>query len=339
MRVSAWWRGLRAGRFARNDAPTTTGLAGGGPPPRPGEDTRPRSTRAAILLPFAIVTLIWGSTWIVIRDQLGVVPPSWSVTYRFMVAALAMAGVALARRESFRLGRTGWAFAAAIGTLQFCLNFNFVYRAERFITSGLVAVVFALLLVPNALLARVLLGQRLGRQLVLGSAVAMAGVTLLFVHEARLDPHGPATALTGIGFTGLAILSASAANVLQATETARRYPMAATLALAMGGGALLDGAVAWALTGPPVIETRPAYWLGIAYLGLAASALAFPLYYRVLRAIGPAKAAYSSVIVPVIAMVLSTLFEGYRWTTLAAAGAALAAVGLGIALTARRPAR
>ena len=299
----------------------------------------PRSTRAAILVPFALVTLIWGSTWLVIRDQLGVVPPSWSVTYRFIVAGLAMAVVAMVKRERFVLDGRGWVFAAAIGLLQFCLNFNFVYRAEHYITSGLVAVVFAILLVPNALFARVLLGQRMGGQLIAGSAVAMAGIALLFVHEARTGPAGTAATLAGVGFTGMAILAASMANVLQATPTAKRYPMMATLAVAMLIGAALDGAIAWWLTGPPVIEMRTGYWAGILYLGLAGSAIAFPLYYRVLRMIGPAKAAYSSVIVPVIAMLLSTLFEGYGWSPLAAAGGALAGIGLVIALRARRPNR
>ena len=306
--------------------------------PGSGED-RPQSTRLGILIPFAIVTLIWGSTWLVIRDQLGIVPPGWSVTYRFVLAAAAMAAVAAVRRERFRLDARGYAFAAAVGVAQFCLNFNLVYQAERFITSGLVAVVFAMLLVPNALLARLFLGQRLGRQLLAGSAVAMAGIVLLFVHEAQSDPRGPDASLIGIGFTLAAIACASTANVLQATDTAKRYPLFATLAWAMGGGALVDGALAWAMTGPPVVEWRAGYWLGTAYLALFASALAFPLYYRVLRVIGPAKAAYSSVIVPVIAMALSTLFESYRWTLLAGGGAALAAVGLLIALTARRPER
>jgi len=300
---------------------------------------RPQSTRARILIPFAIVTLIWGSTWLVIRDQISVVPASWSVTYRFLLAGLAMLAFARAKGERVRLDAAGWLFAMAVGTLQFVLNFNFVYRAEAFITSGLVAVVFALLLVPNALLARLFLGQRLGRQLLVGSGIAMAGVALLFVHEVRSDPHGPATALTGIGWTLLAILSASCANVLQATRTAKRYPMLPTLAVAMLIGAGLDAVFAFVTVGPPVVEMRIGYLLGIVYLALFASALAFPLYYGVLRVIGPAKAAYSSVIVPVIAMLLSTLFENYRWSPLAAGGAALAGAGLVVALTARRPAR
>lgn len=299
----------------------------------------PRSTRAAILVPFALVTLIWGSTWLVIRDQIAVVPPGWSVTYRFLAASVAMAMVAWWRGERVTLDARGWGFAAAVGVLQFCLNFNFVYRAEQYITSGLVAVVFAILLVPNALFARLFLGQRMGGQLIAGSAVAMAGIALLFLHEAREGPTGAAATLAGIGFTAVAIVSASLANVLQATQIAKRYPMMATLAMSMLIGAIVDGLVAWTLTGPPVIETRPGYWAGIAYLAVFGSAIAFPLYYRILREIGPAKAAYSSVIVPVIAMLLSTLFEGYRWSLLAAAGGVLAAIGLVIALRARRPNR
>ncbi|MGR6330708.1 DMT family transporter [Sphingomonas sp. XXL09] len=299
----------------------------------------PQSTRAAILIPFAIVTLIWGSTWLVIRDQLGVVPPNWSVTYRFIVAGTAMAIVAAVKRESFRLDARGWLFVLGVGICQFCLNFNFVYRAERHITSGLVAVAFALLLVPNAVFARLFLGQRMGRQLVVGSLIAMAGIALLFLHEARSGAGSLADTLAGLGLTGCAILAASSANVLQATPTARRYPMLSTLALAMLAGAAIDGTLAFALTGPPVVEWRISYWAGIAYLGLFGSTLSFPLYYRVLRVIGPAKAAYSSVIVPVIAMLLSTLFEGYRWSPLAAAGAVLTGIGLVVALRARRPNR
>jgi len=304
------------------------------PPP-----AKPQSTRLAILIPFGIVTLIWGSTWLVIRDQLGVVPPSWSVSYRFLVAGSVMTGYALWKRESWRLGASGLVFAALLGLAQFCLNFNFVYRAEQHVTSGLVSVVFALLLIPNAVLGRIFLGQRLGRQLVIGSTIAMAGIVLLFVREARVDPHGPWQVFAGIGFTLCAVMSASVANVMQATPTAARYPMITMLAVAMFAGAGLDALFAFATVGSPVVEMRAAYWVGTLYLGIFASALAFPLYFGVLRTIGPAKAAYSSVIVPVIAMCLSTVFEGYRWSGLAVAGAALAAVGLVVALRARRPDR
>ena len=99
-----------------------------------------------VLLPFALVTLIWGSTWIVITGQLCVVPPSWSVAYRFFTGAAAMFAYAAWRRERLTLSGAGWGFAALLGLAQFAFNFNFVYRAEQHITSGLVAVLFALLI-------------------------------------------------------------------------------------------------------------------------------------------------------------------------------------------------
>src|SRR4051812_47660710 len=103
---------------------------------------------SSVVIPFIIFTAIWGSTWIVIRGQLGTVPPQWSVTYRFAIAALAMALVAWFRGDRLTLGRKGFAAASFLGFFQFNLNFNAVYIAERHITSGVVATVFALLLIP-----------------------------------------------------------------------------------------------------------------------------------------------------------------------------------------------
>jgi drug/metabolite transporter (DMT)-like permease len=226
-----------------------------------------------------------------------------------------------------------------IGALQFVGNFNFVYRAEMHVTSGLVAVLFALLLVPNAVLGRVFLGQRLGRQLLVGSAIAMAGTALLLVQEARSDPNGVGETWTGTALTLGAIACASCSNVLMATERAGRYSPVPLLAVAMLTGATFNAGLAFATVGPSVFDARAGYVAGVVYLALFASALAFVLYFRLIRTIGPAKAAYNSVVVPVIAMLLSTLLEGYRWTPLAAAGAVLVVVGLAVALTARRPAR
>ena len=302
-------------------------------------EKRQEQVAFAVLIPFAVVTLIWGSTWLVIRDQIAVVPGLWSVAYRFALAGAAMAGLAVVRRERFPADASGLGFAAALGVAQFTLNYSLVYAAEAHITSGLVAVVFALLLLPNALLGRLVLGQRLSARLLAGSGVAMAGVALLIVQQARSDPSGPHQTVLGVALTGAAILAASCANVAQGTAVASRYPMTAMLAVAMLIGAAVDAALAWITVGPPVLPPTVRYVAGVAYLALAGSALAFSLYYRVLRVIGPARAAYASVIVPVIAMLLSTLFEGYRWTALAVAGAVLTGAGLVVALSARKPAR
>lgn len=299
----------------------------------------PGRVRAHVLVPFIIITLIWGSTWLVIRDQLGVVPPSWSVTYRFLTASAAMILYALVTRTPLRIARGDWPLVLLVGLAQFVLNFNLVYRAEGYIASGLVAVVFALLLVPNAVLARIFLKQGLSRPFLYGSLVALFGIALLFAHELKLDGADNGAVFRGIGLTLLAVMSASVANVVQGTERARRLPVATLVAWSMAIGALADGAIAWVTTGPPVFDPRPGYIAGVLYLGLAASAVSFLLYYRIIREIGAARAAYSSVLIPILAMGFSTAFEGYRWSVTAALGGALTLAGLVVALSARKPSR
>ena len=286
-----------------------------------------------VILPFIVFTAIWGSTWIVIRGQLGTVPPQWSVAYRFVIAAVAMAAVARFKRESLHIGRKGLLAALFLGFAQFCVNFDAVYLAERHITSGVVATVFALLVIPSSLLAWAFLGQRPTRRFALSSAVAVVGITLLFLHELHDHAASARAVAAGIALTFVGMLGASTANVLQARPEIRRFPLFALLAWSMAAGALIDGLIALAMTGPPVMDWRPVYWAGLLYLSLAASVLTFSLYYPVIRRIGPGKTAYSSVIVPIIAMGFSTWLEDYRWTPLSIAGAALALGGMAGALS------
>ena len=300
--------------------------------------TTPETTRidASIIVPFIIFTGVWGSTWIVIRDQIGSVPPQWSVVYRFAIAAVAMAIVAKWKGQSLKLDRGGLFAALVIGITQFTVNFNSVYLAERFITSGVVATVFALLLIPNSLLAWAFLGQKPNSRFLAAGAVAIAGVALLFVHELRTSSVEGEDIAIGLALTMLGLIGASSANVYQAGEEARRHPLLALLAWSMAIGAFLDAVLAFAVAGPPVAEARLGYWAGVLYLALFGSVLCFALYFPVVRKIGPGKAAYSSVMVPIIAMSLSTAFEGYRWSPLAIAGAVLSLGGMLLALAGRR---
>jgi drug/metabolite transporter (DMT)-like permease len=290
----------------------------------------------AVTLPFIVFTAIWGSTWIVIRGQLGIVPAQWSVTYRFTIAAAAMALIAMAKGDGLRLGRGGLTAAIFLGLTQFCINFNAVYLAERHITSGVVATVFALLLIPSSLLGWAFLGQRPTQRFAWSSLVAVAGIALLFVHELRAHAASTRQIVSGIGITLIGMIGASVANVVQARPEIRRFPLFPLLAWSMAAGAAIDAIFALAFAGPPAFDPRPAYWAGLLYLALAASVLTFTLYYPVIRRIGPAKAAYSSVIVPIIAMGFSTWLEDFRWTSLTVAGAVLALGGMAAALSRSR---
>ena len=300
--------------------------------------TSPGLLTPRVLIAFLFVTLIWGSTWIVIKGQLGTVPPPWSVTYRFLIGAAVMFAYAALRRERLMLSGRAWGFAALLGIAQFAFNFNFLYRAEQHITSGLAAVLFALLIVPNTLLGRLFLKSPVERRFLAGAGIAIVGVGMMIAHEYRAAALGADEVLVGTALALAGVLSASTANVMQGTRLARAQSMVVMIAWAMLFGALGNAGYAGITAGAPTAEPTATYIGGLLYLGVIASALTFPLYFSIIRHVGPGQAAWSSVLIPIIAMAISTGLENYRWAPLSIAGAAVALAGLVIAVI-KRPAR
>lgn len=291
------------------------------------------STRA--ILQFLTVVVIWGTTWIVIKFQLGTVNPSWSVTYRFATGGVALLAWCAIKGLPLTVPRHALPFLCALGLFQFVMNFNFVYRSELYIPSGIPAVAFALLMVPNAILAWAFLGRKISGRFALGSALGILGVGLLFAQQLSLPGTREETML-GLSLVVAGILSASIANVMQASPKALTFPPITGLGWAMLIGASINAGVATVVAGPPQIDPAPSYWLGFLYLGVVASALAFALYFDLVRQMGPAEAAWTGVLIPIIAMAISTVVEDFRWTAMAVAGCVLALVGMVIAL--RQPA-
>jgi drug/metabolite transporter (DMT)-like permease len=295
----------------------------------------PSMLHPRIIVPFLLTGTIWGSTWFVITGQIDGLPAAWSVFYRFLLAAPAMFLLAWAMKRSLKLDRSGHVLAMAVGSLQFCGNFMFVYHSELHLTSGIVAVMFAMLMVPNAILAKFVIGDRIETGFIVGSAVAISGVALLLVHEARLSPLGGDVKL-GIILAVGGILCASIANVVQANEVGRRISMVSLLAWAMLYGLAVDLVFALVTVGVPPVPTATAFWSGTIYLALIGSIVTFPLHYNLVREIGAGKTAYNTIVTVAVAMLLSTLFEGYEWTSTAVGGMALAVLGMVIALRSRR---
>jgi drug/metabolite transporter (DMT)-like permease len=282
-------------------------------------------------LQFLAVVLIWGTTWIVIKGQLGTVNPSWSVTYRFATGGVALLGWCLLRGLPLTVPRHALPFLLLFALFQFVANFNFVYRSELYIPSGIPAVAFALLMVPNAILAALFLGRRITGRFALGSVLGIVGVGMLFAQQLEF-PGSRADTILGLSLVVAGVLSASVANVMQGSPKALTFPPVAGLGWAMLMGAGVNALLALALAGPPGWDPHPHYWLGFLYLGVMASAVAFALYFDLVRQMGPAEAAWTGVPIPMLALAISTIVEGYRWTPLAAAGAVLALAGLVVAL-------
>ena len=273
---------------------------------------------------FSIATLIWGSTWLAITFQLGSVAAEASVVYRFALAALMLAAWCLATGRSLRFPAAQHAWLASQGALLFGLNYLCVYWAEQHIASGLVAVLFSLIVFLNLVGVRVFFATPVNRRTALGAALGVAGVTLLFWRELA----GMQTdALRGILFGLAATVFASGGNLLAVRNQRRGIPLLPGVAWGMTYGTLTIAIVAALNDIVWTFDPRPGYVLSLLYLAAFGSVIAFAAYLTLLGKIGAARAGYVGVAVPVVALLLSTVFEHYEWTLPALACAALCIAG------------
>lgn len=288
-----------------------------------------------VLIPFMLTGTIWGSTWFVITGQISDVPAAWGVFYRFMLATPALFVLAAVMGQRLKLNRPEHLLALGVGIAQFSGNFLFVYHSEQHITSGIVAVMFALLMVPNAVFAKIFIGEKVAGGFIGGSLVAIVGVAMLLVHEWNAAPLGGNVGL-GIVLAIGGMLAASIANVVQANPTGRGVPMVSFLAWAALYGTIFDLGYAFVTAGPPTVPGAWQFWAGTAYLAIIGSVVTFPLHYNLVRQIGAGKTAYNGIVTVCVAMLLSTLFEGFAWDALSAGGMALALLGMGLALRSKQ---
>lgn len=275
---------------------------------------------------FAASTLIWGTTWIAITFQLGSVPPEFSVAWRFMLAAALLFGWCLWRGESTRFNRAQHGWLLAHGALGFFLSYIAVYHAEKYIVSGLVAVGYSATPLINMMGVRWLFGTPIERRVVIGGVMGLVGISLIFAPEFRhLDATGR-TAL-GIALTVFSVFMSAAASMVATGHPKRGITLFAGMAWAMLYGALLAFVMALALHGTPTISLTTPYLLSLTYLAVFGSIVAFGSYFTVLNRIGAARAGYIGVMVPVVALLISAVFEKFDWHLLTFAGVAVSVIG------------
>ena len=283
---------------------------------------------------YAIVVLIWGTTWYAIKFQLGVVAPEISLVYRFGLAAICVFIFARIAGSPMRLSWRDHRFVALQGLTLFCLNYWMTYLSTQFLTSGLVAVLFTSIILLNLINARLFFGVPVEARVLLAAATGALGVALLFLPELqaamgdRAVVHG---ALLALGATYLASLG----NMAAMRNTQSGMPVVTANAYGMAYGTVGLALIA-ALRGTPVdFDPSWPYVVSLLYLSLAGTSLAFGLYLVLIKRIGPSRAAYTSVLFPVVALAVSTLFEGYRWSVPSFMGLAVLVAGNALALSRR----
>ena len=292
----------------------------------------------ANLLLYTATVLIWGTTWYVIKLQLGPVPEAWSVAYRFFIAAAALA-LWLGFRGRFKDLPTGrnLVFVSLQGVMLFSLNYWLFYIASNHLTTGLVAIIFSLITIMNIANQAVFFKAPINRRALAASLIGITGLVLVFLPEfANMTPGGNLLFAVAIGV--LATYFASLGNILSVRNTRAGLPVMRSNMVGMFAGALCMAVIATASGKPLTIELTPTYLGALAYLAVFGSVLAFGCYLTLIHRIGADKGAYAGVAFPVVALLISTWLEGYTWTTEALFGVALIVGGNVLALSRPRQA-
>jgi drug/metabolite transporter (DMT)-like permease len=286
---------------------------------------------------YAICVLIWGTTWFAITAQIDAVAAEVGVALRFGMAGAILLGYSHWRRLELRFTPRLHAMFALQGLTGLCASYIFIYHAERFVVSGVVAVGYAASPLVGMLAARVFLGTPMSRRVAAGGSFGLAGVALIFGHEFGRRGASPEVVL-GAVLTAAAVLLSSVSTIASARYQREGISGWSPLGWAMAYGAL-GSVIAALVTGRSwQIAWSGPFVASLAYLTLAGSVVTFGAFYTLVHRIGPARAGYIGVLTPVVALVVSSWLEGFTWTGETLVGVALAIAGNVLAMWKPRPA-
>lgn len=286
---------------------------------------------------FTICSLIWGTTWFVIKFQIDSTSPVVGVFYRYLVAATIMFLINIIFiKKTLKFPFSNHRFFILQGLFNFCLNYILTYISEKYISSGLVALTFTALIYFNMLGMKLVFKKEISKNVIYGAVLGFLGIVLLFWKEI-VNFNADRMTIVGITIGIIATLFASIGNMFAYQNHRLNIPVMTFNAFGMFYGAcfsLLFGLIAGESFAFPTSST---FLLSLGYLSLFGTVVAFWAYQTLVGTIGADRAAYTSIISPVIAIVISTFFENIVFTPQLFAGIVLCFAGNILALQRTKP--
>jgi drug/metabolite transporter (DMT)-like permease len=275
---------------------------------------------------YVTAVLVWGSTWLLINFQLGVVAPGVSVVYRYAIAAALLFAWSAARGLRLRFDMHAHARFFLLGLLLFSFNYIATYSAQQYISSALNAVAFSCMMWMNVINARLFFGTRIEPRVWFGAALGIAGILALFWPEVSTISLND-TVLLGASLSLGGALLASLGNMASKSSQTAGLPVLQSNAWGMLYGTGITALVALGKGSTFNFEYSFSYVASLLYLAVFGSVVGFGAYLKLVGNIGPHKAGYAVVMFPVVAVVLSTLFEGLALEPHIVGGVALVLAG------------
>jgi len=280
---------------------------------------------------YGATVLIWGTTWLGIKFQLGSVDPMVSVLYRFIAAAMILMVYCKLAGLKMRFHRKDHVFMAAQGLVLFSVNYWLIYLAEVHVTSGLVAVIFSSIVFMNMVNGALLMGSPIRSSVAMGGGIGILGIILVFWPEISSFNLSDRAAF-GILLAIMSTFMASLGNIISAHHQKYNLPVIQTNAYGMAYGAVIIGILAIVSGKSFRFEMSIAYLGSLFYLAVFGTVIAFGCYLKLIGKIGADRAAYATMLFPIVALGISTFYEGYRWSAHNVIGMVLVLLGNGLVI-------
>ena len=280
---------------------------------------------------YVVTVLIWGSTWIAIKYQLGSVDPLISTFFRFALAAMILVLFCYVRGLKMRFSLKNHLFLMLFGFLLFSVSYWMVYLAEISITSGVVAVTFSSIVFMNIINGAIFLKTPIKNQMVAGAVIGMIGICFIFLPEIKSFDFSDKS-IQGLAMCFLSVLMASLGNIVSSRNSENGLPVVQANAFGMAYGAVILFLLAILLGKEFTISLSTPYLGSLFYLVIFGSILAFGSYLTLIGEIGADKASYAIMVVPVVALIISSFYEGYVWNLQSVLGLVLVLTGNFLAL-------
>jgi drug/metabolite transporter (DMT)-like permease len=281
---------------------------------------------------YVLTVLIWGSTWLAIEFQLGVVAPEVSLVYRFSIAALLMWAYCLIKKLPMQFSIKNHFFFMTLACCNFGFNYLILYWAQDYLTSAMTSIAFSTLLVMNIINTRIFFGRPIAPRIFIGATLGLAGIVGLFWQDIKTLDFA-SEAIIGLGLSLGGTFVASLGNMTSVRNSINNIGIMQGNAWGMLYGSLFLLTFTLISGSEFSLDTRLPYIASLLYLSIFGTVIAFACYFVLLKDIGPEKASYSVVLFPVVAVTLSMLFEGFVWQTSTVIGFVLVLTGNVIVLT------
>lgn len=283
---------------------------------------------------FMIPSIVWGSTWYAIKFQIGTTDPLFSVSYRFTIAGIILLLFGIIAGKSLKISLRGHLMILLQGLCLFGVNYWLVYLAEIHLTSALVAVVFSTLIFTNIFFNRLILKAPVQKEIVIASLIGFSGVVLLFKDEITFNFSD--NNFIALLFCTLSVILASVGNILSVYNLKKNISLIQSNAFGMLYGGVAMALIAFAMNKPFSFDLETPYVVSLIYLAVFGSVVGFSFYLKMQSEIGPDKAGYVAMLIPVIALITSTIFENYTWTYSGFLGTILIVSGNALAILKKR---